>query len=134
MVYHTRAVARGSQQALIVADMPFMSYQTDIRDARIKRRPVSSRRAEPHSVKLEGGEHMAETIKSLVDIDIPVMAHIGLTPTVDTPHGRLQGSGGARKSRLARSWLTPKRLNRPEPSRLSWKGSRAIWPNGSLQN
>ncbi len=79
MVYHTRAVARGSQQALIVADMPFMSYQTDIRDARINAGRLL-KEGGAHSVKLEGGEHMAETIKALVDIDIPVMAHIGLTP------------------------------------------------------
>jgi 3-methyl-2-oxobutanoate hydroxymethyltransferase len=79
MIYHTRAVVRGSEQALIVADMPFMSYQTDIRDARINAGRLIKEGA-AQAVKLEGGVPMAETIRALVSIDIPVMAHIGLTP------------------------------------------------------
>ena len=79
MIYHTRAVARGCQQALIIADLPFLSYQVDIRDARLNAgRLVKEGGAQV--VKLEGGEHMAETIKAIVDMDIPVCAHIGLTP------------------------------------------------------
>lgn len=79
MIYHTRAVARGSEQALIVADMPFMSYQVDVVEAR-RNAGRLIKEAGAHAVKLEGGEHMAETIRAIVDIDIPVMAHIGLTP------------------------------------------------------
>ena len=79
MLYHSRAVVRGSEQALIVTDMPFMSYQADLRDARINAgRLVKDGGAQ--AIKLEGGEHVAETIRAIVDIDIPVMAHIGLTP------------------------------------------------------
>lgn len=79
MIYHTRPVVRGSEQALIVTDMPFMSYQTDIRDARSNAgRLIKEGGAQ--AVKLEGGEHMAETIRALVEIDIPVCGHIGLTP------------------------------------------------------
>ncbi len=79
MIYHTRAVVRGSQLALIVTDMPFMSYQVDARDARLNAgRLVKEGGA--HAVKLEGGEHVAETIRTIVDIDIPVVGHIGLTP------------------------------------------------------
>ncbi|MFO7764992.1 MAG: 3-methyl-2-oxobutanoate hydroxymethyltransferase [Pelovirga sp.] len=79
MIYHTRAVMRGSNQALVVTDMPFMSYQADIRDARINAgRLIKEGGAQ--AVKLEGGQPMAETIRSLVDIDIPVVGHIGLTP------------------------------------------------------
>lgn len=79
MIYHTRAVMRGSDQALVVTDMPFMSYQTDIRDARINAgRLIKEGGAQ--AVKLEGGQPMAETIRALVDIDIPVVGHIGLTP------------------------------------------------------
>lgn len=79
MIYHTRAVVRGSEQALIVTDMPFMSYQVDIADAR-RNAGRLIKEAGAHAVKLEGGEHMAETIRAIVDIDIPVMGHIGLTP------------------------------------------------------
>ncbi len=79
MLYHTRAVVRGSQQALVVTDMPFMSYQIDQRDARLNAgRLIKEGGAQ--AVKLEGGEHMAATIRVIVDIDIPVVAHIGLTP------------------------------------------------------
>lgn len=79
MVYHTRAVARGCRQALIIADLPFLSYQVDIRDARLNAgRLIKDGGAQ--AVKLEGGEHMAETIKAIVDMDIPVCGHIGLTP------------------------------------------------------
>jgi 3-methyl-2-oxobutanoate hydroxymethyltransferase len=79
MLYHTRAVVRGSEQALIVTDMPFMSYQIDERDARLNAgRLIKEGGAQ--AVKLEGGEHMAATIRAIVDIDIPVVGHIGLTP------------------------------------------------------
>ena len=79
MLYHTKAVVRGSKQALIITDMPFMSYQIDIRDARINAgRLIKEGGAQ--AVKLEGGENMAETIRAIVDIDIPVVGHIGLTP------------------------------------------------------
>ncbi len=79
MLYHTKAVVRGSDQALIVTDMPFMSYQTDLRDARLNAgRLVKEGGA--HAVKLEGGVNVSQTIRSIVDIDIPVMGHIGLTP------------------------------------------------------
>jgi len=79
MIYHTKAVVRGSQQALIVTDMPFMSYQIDERDARLNAgRLIKEGGAQ--AVKLEGGEHMAATIRTIVDIDIPVVGHIGLTP------------------------------------------------------
>ncbi|MBI1922502.1 MAG: 3-methyl-2-oxobutanoate hydroxymethyltransferase [Geobacter sp.] len=79
MVYHTRAVVRAEPKALVVADMPFMSYQTDLRDARLNAgRLIKDGRAE--AVKLEGGENVAPTIRAIVEMDIPVMAHIGLTP------------------------------------------------------
>ncbi len=79
MLYHTRAVVRGSQQALIVTDLPFMSYQIDEREARFNAgRLIKEGGAQ--AVKLEGGEHMAKTIRAIVDIDIPVVGHIGLTP------------------------------------------------------
>lgn len=79
MIYHTKAVVRGSEQALIITDMPFMSYQISIPDARMNAGRLV-KEAGAHAVKLEGGVHMAETIRAIVDIDIPVMGHIGLTP------------------------------------------------------
>lgn len=79
MLYHTRAVRRASPRALVVADMPFMSYQTGLEDAcRNCGRMIKEGGAE--AVKIEGGMNMAHVIRAVSSIDIPVMAHIGLTP------------------------------------------------------
>ena len=79
MIYHTKAVVRGTTRALVVIDMPFMSYQVSIEDAkRNAGRMIKESGAE--AVKLEGGANVKEIIKALVTIDIPVMGHIGLTP------------------------------------------------------
>ena len=79
MIHHTAAVARGCKDALIVADMPFMSYQTSVYDAVCNAgRLIKEGRA--HAVKLEGGENMCQQIKGIVESSIPVMAHLGLTP------------------------------------------------------
>lgn len=79
MVYHTRAVARAANQALVVADLPFLSYQVDLAEARRNAgRLVKEGGAQ--AVKLEGGEAVAETIRAIVAMDVPVVGHIGLTP------------------------------------------------------
>jgi 3-methyl-2-oxobutanoate hydroxymethyltransferase len=79
MVYHTRAVMRANPRALVVADMPFLSYQTDISQARANAGRLI-KEGGAAAVKLEGGANMAETIRSISMMDVPVMAHIGLTP------------------------------------------------------
>jgi len=79
MIYHTRAVMRAEPKAFVVADMPFLSYQVSRAEARLNAgRLVKEGGAA--AVKLEGGENMAATIRAIVAMDIPVMAHIGLTP------------------------------------------------------
>ncbi|MFQ5736085.1 MAG: 3-methyl-2-oxobutanoate hydroxymethyltransferase [Thermodesulfobacteriota bacterium] len=79
MIYHTRAVARGRKGALVVADLPFGSYQASVDTARANAaRLVKEGMAE--AVKLEGGVHCAGTIRAIAAMDIPVMGHIGLTP------------------------------------------------------
>ncbi|MEI6703889.1 MAG: 3-methyl-2-oxobutanoate hydroxymethyltransferase [Deltaproteobacteria bacterium] len=79
MIYHTKAVRRADPKALIVADMPFMSYQTGVEEAcRNCGRMIKEGGAE--AVKVEGGSNMAHVIRAISSIDIPVMAHIGLTP------------------------------------------------------
>lgn len=101
MLYHTRAVARAKSRSLVVADLPFMSYQTDLRDARINAgRLVKDGGAE--AVKLEGGENVVDSIKAIVDMDIPVMAHIGLTPQSIHRMGgyRVQGKSETAGERL----------------------------------
>ena len=79
MIHHTKAVARGAKDALIVADMPFMSYQTSIYDA-VYNAGCLIKEGRAQAVKLEGGASVCPQIKAIVDASIPVMAHIGLTP------------------------------------------------------
>lgn len=78
MAYHVRAVARGTRRAHIVGDLPFMSYQVSPEEA--LRNAGLLLKAGAHSVKLEGGVHVAETVKRLVAAGIPVVGHIGLVP------------------------------------------------------
>lgn len=79
MIHHTKAVSRGCTNTLIVADMPFMSYQTSTYDAVVNAgRLIKEGRA--HAVKLEGGVEVFNQIQEIVKSSIPVMGHIGLTP------------------------------------------------------
>lgn len=79
MIHHTAAVARGAKNALVVADMPFMSYQTSVYDAVANAgRLIKEGRAQ--MVKLEGGASICPQIKAIVEASIPVCAHLGLTP------------------------------------------------------
>lgn len=79
MIHHTKAVARGVKDALVVSDLPFMSYQTSVYDAVSNAgRLIKEGRAQ--AVKLEGGIEVCPQIKAIVEASIPVMAHLGLTP------------------------------------------------------
>ena len=79
MIHHSAAVARGAKNAFIVTDMPFMSYQTSVHDAVVNAgRLMKEGRA--NAVKLEGGLSVCPQIKAITACDIPVVAHIGLTP------------------------------------------------------
>lgn len=92
MIHHTAAVARGAKEALVIADMPFMSYQTSVYDAVVNAgRLMKEGRA--NAVKLEGGKEVCPQIKAIVDAGIPVCAHIGLTPQSINVFGgnRVQG-------------------------------------------
>jgi 3-methyl-2-oxobutanoate hydroxymethyltransferase len=79
MVHHTKAVARGANHSHIVADLPFMSYQVDAGQA-LHNAARLLQEGGAHSVKLEGGTAVAETVGRIVECGIPVMGHIGLTP------------------------------------------------------
>lgn len=102
-IYHTKAVVRGSKNALVVADMPFMSYQESIEQAKRNAGRVIKETG-CQAVKLEGGENMKDVIKAIVDIDIPVMAHIGLTPQSIHKLGgyKIKGKTDAEEEKLLR--------------------------------
>lgn len=79
MIHHTKAVERGSERPMVVTDLPFMSYQTSIEDA-IRNAGRLLKEGGCQAVKLEGGVHMAETVRRIVQVGIPVVGHLGLTP------------------------------------------------------
>ncbi len=79
MIHHTKAVARGARKALIIGDMPFMTYHISVSDA-LHNAARFIQEGGAQAVKLEGGEVVAEKVRRLVDCGIPVMGHIGLTP------------------------------------------------------
>jgi 3-methyl-2-oxobutanoate hydroxymethyltransferase len=103
MLHHTKAVARGAAQALIVGDMPFMTYQASPEDA-LRNAARFLQEGNAQAVKLEGGEHMASTVKRLVQVGIPVMGHIGLTPqSINQFSGyKVQGKSKAAAAQLLR--------------------------------
>ncbi len=79
MLHHTKAVARGTKHAMVVGDMPFLSYHVSIEEA-VRNAGRFVQEAGAQSVKLEGGSERVDTIKAILDAQIPVMGHIGLTP------------------------------------------------------
>jgi 3-methyl-2-oxobutanoate hydroxymethyltransferase len=79
MIYHTRAVVRGRRRALVIGDMPFMSYQVG-RDQALQNAGRFFKEAGAEAIKLEGGVAVRDSIRAIVDAGMPVMGHIGLTP------------------------------------------------------
>ncbi len=79
IIHHTKAVARGAKNSLIVADMPFMSYQTSVYDAVVNAGRII-KEGHAQAIKLEGGLEVCDKIEAIVKASIPVMGHIGLTP------------------------------------------------------
>lgn len=101
MIHHSASVARGAKNALVVTDLPFMSYQTSVYDAVVNAgRLMKEGRA--GAVKLEGGKEVCPQIKAIVSAGIPVVAHLGLTPqSINTFGGfKVQGKTEAAAKKL----------------------------------
>ncbi len=79
MIYHTRMVSRAVKNAMVIGDMPFMSYQVNVEEA-VRNAGRFLKEADASAVKIEGAAEVAEHIRAMIKSDIPVMAHIGLTP------------------------------------------------------
>ncbi len=101
MIYHAAAVRRGTERALVVVDMPFLSYQVSLEDA-VRNAGRVLQETGAQAVKLEGGRPMVPTVAGLVERGIPVMAHLGLTPqSIHTLAGyRVQGRDAGTAERL----------------------------------
>ena len=101
MIYHTKAVKRGNSGALIVTDMPFMSYEISVEEAvRNASRLIKEGGAE--AVKIEGGAEICDKVKAITDAKIPVVGHIGLTPQAVNKFGgyKVQGRGQDAQKKL----------------------------------
>ncbi|HEV8537628.1 MAG TPA: 3-methyl-2-oxobutanoate hydroxymethyltransferase [Bacteroidota bacterium] len=96
MIYHAKAVKRIVKNALIVVDMPFMSFQTSADDA-VRNAGRIMKEVGVGAVKLEGGEYIAEIVKHLVKVGIPVMGHLGLTPQAINKFGTYEVRAQTRK-------------------------------------
>lgn len=97
MLHHTKAVVRGVENALVVGDMPFMSYQTSVYDA-VRNAGRFLQEAGAQAIKLEGGAVVAEQVEAIVKAQIPVMGHIGLTPQSVNMFGGFKVQGKAEAS------------------------------------
>lgn len=94
MVHHVKAVKRGSSRALLVADMPYLSYEIDPKEA-VRNAGRLMKEGGAHAVKVEGGMEVASTIKEFLKINVPVIGHLGLTPQAVNRLGgyKVQGRG-----------------------------------------
>jgi len=103
MIYHTRLVARGRKRALVIGDMPFMSYQVG-RDQALRNAGRFFKEAGAEAIKLEGGVAVQDSIHAIVDAGMPVMGHIGLTPQSVHQFGgyKIQGREKDRREALLR--------------------------------
>jgi len=101
VVYHTRAVVRGTEKAIVVADLPFMSYQANPDDA-MRNAGRLLQEGGATAVKLEGGSHVAPLVHRMVESGIPVMGHLGLTPQSVNQFGghKVQGKTPAAAAKL----------------------------------
>jgi len=106
IIYHTRAVVRGRKQALVVADMPFLSFQVSVEEAK-RNAGRLLKEAGAEAVKIEGGVHMLETIEGIAQMGIPVMGHVGLTPQSIHQFGgyKVQGKERQQKDAILRDAL-----------------------------
>ena len=106
MLHHCKAVARGAKRALLVGDMPFMSYQVSVEEA-VRNAGRFLQEAGMDAVKLEGGREQVDTVRALVNAGIPVMGHLGLTPQKIHQLGgfRVQGRTAVAAKRLVEDAL-----------------------------
>jgi 3-methyl-2-oxobutanoate hydroxymethyltransferase len=101
MIHHAKAVSRGARQALLVGDMPFMSYHASVEEA-ITNAGRFVKEAGMHAVKLEGGGRVVEITRRLTEMGVPVMSHLGLTPQFVHQMGgfKVQGKSEAQAARI----------------------------------
>lgn len=101
MIHHTKAVVRGTKNAMVVADMPFLSYHISVEEA-IRNAGRLIKEAGAHAIKLEGGFQIKDKIEGIINAQIPVMGHLGLTPQSVNAFGgfKVQGKSESQAQQL----------------------------------
>lgn len=101
MVHHCKAVARGVKRAMVIGDMPFLSYHVSIEDS-IKNAGRLVREGGAHAIKLEGGREVIDKVKAIINAQIPVIGHLGLTPQSVNMFGgfKVQGKSEAQARKI----------------------------------
>ncbi len=99
MLYHSQAVVRGTSRALVILDLPFLSYQIDA-DQALRNAGRALQEGGVQAVKLEGGQRTAETVRRIVEVGIPVMGHVGLTPQSVHAFGGYRAQGRKKEEAL----------------------------------
>lgn len=101
MIYHTKMVIRATQRAMVIGDMPYLSYQTGVSDA-VRNGGRFLKEAGAQAIKMEGGREVADQVSALTKSEVPVMAHIGLTPQAIHRMGgyKVQGRTGEAAEKL----------------------------------
>lgn len=97
MIHHSKAVARGCKTAMVVTDLPFMSYQVSVEEA-VRNAGRLMKEGRAHAVKLEGGEEVCPQVEAIVNAGIPVMGHLGLTPQSVNMFGGFKVQGKTEKA------------------------------------
>ena len=121
IIYHTKAVVKGVQRALVIADMPFMSYQVSPEEA-FRNAGRLMKEAGASAVKIEGGHRVCEAVRRMTEAGIPVMAHLGLTPQSINQFGYI-GQGGKMLKRRKKCLMMPKNWSKQELLQLFWRKS-----------
>ena len=126
MLHHVRAVRRGTKDALLIADMPYGSYHATAEEA-IHNAARFVKEAGAEAVKMEGGEKRVDVIRRVIDAEIPVAGHIGLTPQSVNMMGGYKVQGKTLNA-IEQSCVTPLPSTAPVWPAFISKASRAKWP------
>ena len=126
MLHHTAAVVRGTERAMVVADMPFLSYNLSTEQA-LQNAGRFLQESGAQSVKLEGGVRVAEAVHRITEAGIPVMGHVGLTPQSVNQLGGYRVQGKTARWRPRPCCRTPLPCSRPARSASSWSWCPTMW-------
>ena len=126
MIHHTKAVSRGTKRAMVIGDMPFMSYQASVEEA-LRNAGRFMKEAGAQGVKLEGGEEVAEAVMKITSSGIPLVGHLGLTPQSVHQLGGYRIQGKDDKTAKKNNGRRKKSLKKQARFPSFWNAFRPVW-------